>query len=91
MNSYLRATPPSELSILELSQIECTRERNKQIRAAKVRMFFSDYESWRGSGDDDPDDLPKREHQLGITEAEWSEWHQRRREKEAAVYAANPF
>ena len=68
MTTYLRATPPSELSILELSQIESTRERNKQIRAAKVRMFFWDYSLFNG---DDGSELQERAFQLGITAEEW--------------------
>jgi hypothetical protein len=68
MNSYYRATPATELTILELASIESPRERESQIRAAKLRMFFWDYSLFNG---DDGSELQERAFQLGITEDEW--------------------
>ena len=45
-----------------------------QIRAAKVRSFFRDYENWNKEVDDGSL-LQEREHELGITQEEWSEYH----------------
>ncbi len=39
-----------------------------QIRAAKVRLFFSDYANFSG---DDGSELQQRAFDLGITAAEW--------------------
>lgn len=50
-----------------------TREGKAQIRAAKVRSFFRDYEHWN-SEVDDGSCLQEREHELGITPAEWAEY-----------------
>jgi hypothetical protein len=71
MNTYLRATSPAELTILELSQIESPRERESQIRAAKLRLFFWDYSLFNG---DDGSELQERAFQLGITAEEWEQY-----------------
>lgn len=56
-----------------------------QIRAAKIRSFFADYEVYRLSDTDDPGDLPEREHKLGITESEWTAHILRRKAHERSM------
>ena len=73
------------LEKIERGFLSDTAEGKAQIRAAKVRNFFSDYERWRDSSSDDPGDLPDVEHQLGITEQEWRE-HITRRDAEAIQF-----
>lgn len=68
-----------------------TREGKEQIRNAKLRSFFADYELYRLSGTDDPGDLPEREHKLSVTETEWNQHIIRRKAMERAAYAQNPF
>lgn len=79
MHSYYQSVAPTELTISELNEVrecspETSRSKEAQIRAAKVRSFFRDYENWNKEVDDGSL-LQEREHELGITPEEWSEYH----------------
>lgn len=79
MNTYLRLTAPTELTLHESLQIASIRERKAQIRAAQLRVFFNEYENFCG---DDGSELQRRAFELGITEAEWKEYKARKVEIE---------
>lgn len=71
---------------IERGFLSDTPEGKAQIRAAKVRNFFHDYEHWKGlssdNGGDDGQEIQRLEHELGITEQEWVEYRSTRIEIE---------
>lgn len=57
---------------LERGFISDTADGKAQMRAARVRSFFRDYENWNKEVDDGSL-LQEREHELAITPEEWEE------------------
>ena len=41
----------------------------------KKQLFFAKYDSWRMSDNDDAHEIQRLEHEAGITQADWQEYH----------------
>lgn len=91
--SYANSLDPESCTISDLIERaepidpDWWREQDAATREAQLHDFFTEFESAEG----DPSYLREREHDLAITESEWSAHRRIKAELAEARYAASPF